>query len=73
MAISVEVASTLSNGVLNPSTGEANPAAKLTDEQAKAIRIAARAGGKVTYLARAFDVSERAVRHIARGTTWAHI
>lgn len=58
---------------LAPSVGERNPAARLTATQVRAIRAAHAAGGRVTHLAAAFGVSPRAVRHVVRGTTWAHL
>lgn len=58
---------------LPPSVGERNSAAKLTESKVRAIRAAAAAGGRASALATAFGVSDRAVRHIVRGTSWTHI
>jgi len=56
--------------VRGPNQGERNPAAKLTENQVRAIRTAVAAGGTLRHIAKAFGVSERTARHIVRGTTW---
>ena len=65
--------SSVTPATLAPSVGERNPAARLTTKQVRAIRAAHAAGGRVTHLAAAFRVSPRTVRHVVRGTTWAHL
>lgn len=63
----------LTSDTLPPSVGERNSAAKLTESKVRAIRVAFAAGGRASALATAFGVSDRAVRHIVRGTSWTHI
>lgn len=63
----------VTSGTLPPSVGERNSAAKLTESKVRAIRAAYTAGGRASALATAFDVSDRAVRHVVRGTSWTHI
>lgn len=61
------------SGTLPPSVGERNPAARMTADGVRALRAAYRAGGTLRHLARAFGISERAARHIVRGTSWTHV
>jgi predicted DNA binding protein len=58
---------------LPPSVGERNSSARLTTRQVLAIREAHEAGGSVRGLAEAFGVSDRAIRHVVRGTSWTHV
>lgn len=58
---------------LPPSVGERNPAARMTADGVRALRAAYQAGGTLRHLARAFGISERAARHIVRGTSWTHV
>ncbi|WP_043477721.1 hypothetical protein [Kitasatospora sp. MBT66] len=55
------------------SAGTRNSQAKLTERKVYAIRRAADLGASLSALAGAFDISERACRHIARRTSWAHL
>lgn len=73
MCVPNEVKSSASDALLPPSVGERNSAAKLTARKVRAIREAYAAGGSVAGLASAFDVSDRTVRHVVRGTSWTHI
>lgn len=61
------------SGALPPHTGERNSAARLTERKVRAIRAAFDAGASVSGLAIAFDVSDRTIRHVVRGTSWTHI
>ncbi|MFD4397875.1 hypothetical protein [Kitasatospora sp. NPDC058478] len=56
-----------------PSAGTRNSQAKLTERKVYAIRRAADLGASLSALAEAFGISERACRHIARRTSWAHL
>ncbi|MFF4922927.1 MULTISPECIES: hypothetical protein [unclassified Kitasatospora] len=56
-----------------PSAGTRNSQAKLTERKVYAIRRAADLGAGLAALAEAFGISERACRHIARRTSWAHL
>ncbi|MGW2539411.1 hypothetical protein ACWC5I_00685 [Kitasatospora sp. NPDC001574] len=56
-----------------PSAGTRNSQAKLTERKVYAIRRAADLGASLSALAGAFNISERACRHIARRTSWAHL
>ncbi|GGQ07890.1 hypothetical protein GCM10010187_24980 [Actinomadura coerulea] len=67
------ISSVAQAGLLAPSVGERNSAAKLTAAKVRAIRDAHAAGGRLADLARAFDVSDRTARHIVRGTSWTHV
>lgn len=62
-----------STTTLPPSVGERNPAARMTADGVRALRAAYQAGGTLRHLARAFGISERAARHIVRGTSWTHV
>ncbi|WP_043477468.1 hypothetical protein [Kitasatospora sp. MBT66] len=53
--------------------GTRNSQAKLTERKVYAIRRAADLGASLSALAGAFNISERACRHIARRTSWAHL
>ncbi|WP_031067095.1 hypothetical protein [Streptomyces sp. NRRL WC-3742] len=55
------------------SAGTRNSQARLTERKVYAIRRAADLGASLSALAEAFDISERACRHIARRTSWAHL
>ncbi|MFJ7909009.1 hypothetical protein [Kitasatospora sp. NPDC096204] len=56
-----------------PSAGTRNSQAKLTERKVYTIRRAADLGASLSALAEAFGISERACRHIARRTSWAHL
>lgn len=64
---------TMTQFALPPSVGERNPAALLTADKVRALRIAHAAGAQLCYLARAFGISERAARHVVQRTTWRHV
>lgn len=53
--------------------GEANPRARLTDEQVRAIRKRRAAGEISSELAAEFGVSKRMVNMIASRQRWAHV
>jgi hypothetical protein len=53
--------------------GEKNPAAKLTEEDVRALRKRAAAGETYTSLGRAFDVTNVMARMIATGKAWTHV
>lgn len=53
--------------------GERSGNAKLTDEQAIAIRTRIHAGERPTDLGREFGVDLETIRHIRRGTTFSHL
>ncbi|MGW3177740.1 hypothetical protein ACWDD9_00555 [Kitasatospora sp. NPDC001119] len=55
------------------SAGTRNSQARLTERKVYAIRRAADLGASLSALAEAFGISERACRHIARRTSWAHL
>ncbi|MFJ5924841.1 hypothetical protein ACIQF6_19785 [Kitasatospora sp. NPDC092948] len=56
-----------------PQGGTRNSQAKLTERKVHAIRGAADVGANLAALAVAFGISERACRHIADRTSWAHL
>lgn len=55
-------------------TGEKNGCAKLTDAQARDIKIAYKNGGTTQYqLAQRYNVTKGAITHLCAGITWKHI
>ena len=53
--------------------GEANPSARLTEEDVRAIRKLRDEGLRVRDIAHKYDVSERTVYLIGRRLTWRHV
>jgi hypothetical protein len=57
----------------SPRQGEANRAAKLTDEQVRLARGEHQAGAKIRQLARRFGVHPKTMRRALLGETWSHV
>lgn len=56
-----------------PSRGEANPRARLTDDEVRAIRSRRNAGERSADLAAEFGITPRMVNLIARRERWSHV
>lgn len=56
-----------------PSRGEANPRARLTDDEVRAIRRRRNAGERSADLAAEFGITSRMVNLIARRERWSHV
>lgn len=56
-----------------PSRGEANPRARLTDDEVRAIRRRRNAGERSAGLAAEFGITPRMVNLIARRERWSHV
>jgi len=54
-------------------TGEKNPAAKLTEETARQIKIDLQAGMRICDIARKYNIPKSTVKNIKYGRTWAYI
>lgn len=53
--------------------GERSPLAKLTNEQARAIKLALVSGARGAHLARTYAISPQVVCDIKHGRSWGHI
>lgn len=60
-------------GVRLDAVGELNPAAKLTEEKVKLIRLKRASGVLLRELSVEFSVSETVIRHVVSRKTWKHV
>jgi hypothetical protein len=60
-------------GLVKPMKGTANPMAKLTEDNVRAIRRLRAAGATARKIALLFDITERTVYQIEHRKAWRHI